>query len=184
MLARVRAKITSNIWANWVRCVCARLRWSRCRPAARRRLPAPSVASNHVASLYFALTLCPRGDCVASLMLRFPIAEDCIRISFVWFSIFNPKHQVSSYSPFMEQTNQLFNLAVTLSTLGSLQSVDNDAALKLAATYFQSAAGVVAAIIRDTEQHPQQVRDREACAPRCASLTLFGRAACAHSWMI
>jgi BRO1-like domain len=75
------------------------------------------------------------------LDLRFPIDENHVRISFVWYDAFSKK-SISQYSLAYEKASVIFNIAATLSSIAAgLDRSDSDG-LKRAFHSLQASAGM------------------------------------------
>jgi len=95
---------------------------------------------------------------MSSIMMRFPVSEDQVRVQFYWCDIFKGQ-KTQNYSAFYEQANVLFNVGAVYSNIAASQNVALDEGLKAAAGYFQKAAGVFESLKRDIEAHPQASND-------------------------
>eukprot|EP01111_Echinosteliopsis_oligospora_P012082 TRINITY_DN4104_c0_g2_i1.p1 TRINITY_DN4104_c0_g2~~TRINITY_DN4104_c0_g2_i1.p1 ORF type:complete len:792 (-),score=268.84 TRINITY_DN4104_c0_g2_i1:83-2458(-) len=91
---------------------------------------------------------------LASVESRFPIREGDVKISFVWYDSFKGK-KVSLYSVFYERACSLFNYSVLLSQLGEIQNRSTPDGIKLAAGYFQAAAGGFNELREYATKHPE-----------------------------
>ncbi|QSL66855.1 hypothetical protein MERGE_001242 [Pneumocystis wakefieldiae] len=75
------------------------------------------------------------------LSLRFPIDEKNIRILFTWYCAFT-NTAISQYSLAYEKACVMFNIAATLSTIGTTLDRSKEDEIKKAYHYFQSSAGI------------------------------------------
>ncbi|KTW25582.1 hypothetical protein T552_03443 [Pneumocystis carinii B80] len=75
------------------------------------------------------------------LGLRFPIDEKNIRILFTWYCAFT-NTAISQYSLAYEKACVMFNIAATLSTIGTTRDRSKEDEIKKAYHYFQSSAGI------------------------------------------
>eukprot|EP01117_Protostelium_nocturnum_P017320 TRINITY_DN7038_c0_g1_i1.p1 TRINITY_DN7038_c0_g1~~TRINITY_DN7038_c0_g1_i1.p1 ORF type:complete len:805 (+),score=310.62 TRINITY_DN7038_c0_g1_i1:178-2592(+) len=91
---------------------------------------------------------------LTSVESRFPIHENNIRMSFVWYDAFRGK-KTTSFSIYFEKVNVLFNIGAILSQLGSMQNRTSVEGLKVACQNFQQAAGAFQVLKDEIEKHPQ-----------------------------
>ncbi|KAJ1506186.1 hypothetical protein HMI54_005274 [Coelomomyces lativittatus] len=74
---------------------------------------------------------------------RIPFETDAFKGNFTWFDAFHSSKKVTSNCIQYEKASVLFNLAATYAQLGAQQKMWTSEGIKLAAVYFQKAAGVL-----------------------------------------
>jgi hypothetical protein len=94
------------------------------------------------------------------LDLRFPIDENNVRISFVWYDAFSKK-PISQYSLAYEKASIIFNIAATLSCIGSALDRSDSDGLKRAFHSLQASAGMFMYINDNFLHAPSQDLSRE-----------------------
>jgi BRO1-like domain len=95
------------------------------------------------------------------LDLRFPIDENHVRISFVWYDAFSKK-SISQYSLAYEKASIIFNIAATLSAIAATLDRSESDGLKRAFHSLQASAGMFMYINDNFLHAPSSDLSREA----------------------